>query len=191
MGNILSPQELYNQYIQSDAWAVKRDAAIERADGHCALCCSTANLTVHHNNYERIGNERDADLVVLCVPCHNVFHAKLDPRTMKKYGSEKWMRRRARRKYSALPPGQEPLVVFTDKQKADMRLMWAANKYVGAKTLAKIYSCKPIDILPIVADIVERRTPPGKRVKKTFVPRPRWDGPVGKFESPVSVPRFG
>ena len=195
MANILSPQELYNEYLQSDVWKLKRDAALERAEHHCQLCCSTYRLSVHHNNYERLGNERDADLVVLCGPCHDVFHAKRDTRTAKKYGGENWMNRRADREYSALPPSPAfvaPALYFTDKQKADIRLMWAANKYVSAKTLAKMYRCHRLDIMPIVADIAERQAPPKKikqRPGKRFTPRPRWDGPVGKFEPPVTRPR--
>ena len=37
-----------------------------------------ANLQVHHLNYERVGNERDDDLILLCHRCHEGVHKQID-----------------------------------------------------------------------------------------------------------------
>jgi 5-methylcytosine-specific restriction endonuclease McrA len=66
----------YRAYLQSEEWAAKRDAALERAEHRCQLCNSEHDLTVHHRTYERLGNERDADLTVLCKECHYLFHGR-------------------------------------------------------------------------------------------------------------------
>lgn len=60
----------YREYLRSDWWQWKRERAIKRADHHCELCQNPYLLEVHHTNYERLGRERNSDLVVLCHQCH-------------------------------------------------------------------------------------------------------------------------
>lgn len=67
----------YRAYLNSDAWKVKADAAKERAGQRCQICNAQRGSTVldaHHRTYERLGNELDGDLVVLCRICHDTFH---------------------------------------------------------------------------------------------------------------------
>lgn len=64
----------YQEYIQSAAWIGRREQAKKRAGHRCQLCSTTDGLVVHHNTYARLGDEDDADLVVLCEGCHTVFH---------------------------------------------------------------------------------------------------------------------
>ena len=65
----------YDEYIASPMWARRKREAIECAGRRCQLCGeSNAMLEVHHNTYAHLGNERPADLCVLCVPCHETFH---------------------------------------------------------------------------------------------------------------------
>lgn len=78
------PSLIYHEYIESPEWQVKREAALERCGRKCQLCSSTLRLNVHHNTYERLGEELDVDLTVLCRRCHEAFHAKVDPRTKRK-----------------------------------------------------------------------------------------------------------
>jgi len=67
----------YHEYIASKEWEEKSERAKIRANYRCQLC-SVSGLLVplhtHHNTYERLGNERDTDLVVLCAECHERFH---------------------------------------------------------------------------------------------------------------------
>lgn len=64
----------YSEYIRSDGWKIRRLRALALAENHCQVCAAVARLDVHHNSYERLGHERDADLIVLCRHCHNLFH---------------------------------------------------------------------------------------------------------------------
>lgn len=68
----------YEDYLQSDIWKEKSDAAKARAGWKCQLNVKHSNkvLHTHHRTYERIGNELDTDLIVLCNGCHKKFHSK-------------------------------------------------------------------------------------------------------------------
>ena len=72
--------------IGTARWGIKRKAAFSPhwKPAWCQLCRATKKLHVHHNTYENLGNERDEDLIVLCIRCHKAFHLKLDRRTRKK-----------------------------------------------------------------------------------------------------------
>ena len=65
---MFSPE--YIKYIHSAEWSVRRTRALRLADYHCQVCHASNWLQVHHNNYSRLGKEIDADLIVLCAPCH-------------------------------------------------------------------------------------------------------------------------
>ena len=60
----------YLSYIASPAWRTRRQRAIERAGNRCQVCGEARRLQVHHVTYERLGNEKDGDLTVLCWYCH-------------------------------------------------------------------------------------------------------------------------
>lgn len=62
----------YLGYMASPAWRERRKRALERAGYRCQVCGETRGLQVHHNSYERLGNEADEDLAVLCFWCHQV-----------------------------------------------------------------------------------------------------------------------
>lgn len=64
----------YQAYLASEHWQNMRRVALERAGNKCQLCGYGWNLNVHHNCYDRLGNELPTDLCVLCRPCHERFH---------------------------------------------------------------------------------------------------------------------
>lgn len=64
----------YRAYLMTEAWAKRRDAALERAKHRCQVCNSPADVEVHHRTYERVTNELPEDLTVLCARCHGFFH---------------------------------------------------------------------------------------------------------------------
>lgn len=72
----------YNEYLQTSHWKETRAAAIERAHNRCQLCNADKSLHVHHRTYERIGEELDADLIVLCSSCHSRFHRGIGKRAL-------------------------------------------------------------------------------------------------------------
>lgn len=67
---------VYANYIASPEWREKAEAAKIRAGHKCQLCGEDKlPLVAHHNTYERLGEERDEDIFVLCVGCNHKFHA--------------------------------------------------------------------------------------------------------------------
>jgi 5-methylcytosine-specific restriction endonuclease McrA len=65
----------YADYIKSPGWASKRRGKLFDANYKCEKCGSeTQTLEVHHLTYERLGDERMSDLIVLCSYCHKVAH---------------------------------------------------------------------------------------------------------------------
>ncbi len=65
----------YGEYLKTDWWRHRRERALELAESHCQVCNSPGPLEIHHRTYERLGHERDADLIVLCADCHRLFHS--------------------------------------------------------------------------------------------------------------------
>lgn len=77
--------EKYKEYLQSEHWRYVRARALDRANHKCQLCCNEADLQVHHNNYDNLGDEKDSDVVTLCGACHSKFHDEIqEPQEAKK-----------------------------------------------------------------------------------------------------------
>jgi len=73
----------YSEYLLSVWWKEHiRPRALDRADNRCQICNSEERLNVHHRTYERLGEEWDGDVIVLCRACHHLFHEhrKLSPK---------------------------------------------------------------------------------------------------------------
>lgn len=68
----------YNDYLQTDTWRIKRDAALAYYGRKCYLCGAAGDgvqIDVHHNTYERAGGgELMSDLTPLCREHHEMFH---------------------------------------------------------------------------------------------------------------------
>lgn len=64
----------YAEYLRTPEWLARRRQAVQRARFRCNVCNSGGRLDVHHRTYERRGDERPSDLVVLCHDCHEMFH---------------------------------------------------------------------------------------------------------------------
>jgi hypothetical protein len=64
----------YEDYLQTAHWRVRRNQALKLARYHCSRCQVTRDLQVHHTSYERLGEEWDDDLEVLCRGCHLGHH---------------------------------------------------------------------------------------------------------------------
>lgn len=62
----------YKEYLLSPYW--KRFSKSVRRK--VCYCCKTKSccLSVHHKNYERLGNERKRDVVTVCSDCHDLIH---------------------------------------------------------------------------------------------------------------------
>lgn len=67
----------YWLYLRTPEWRRTRAAALVRAGHRCSLdAAHVKGLEVHHRSYERLGNELESDLTVLCRSCHERVHAK-------------------------------------------------------------------------------------------------------------------
>lgn len=67
----------YREYLQTPEWQQTRIACLKRARFRCQVCnTGEQTLNVHHRTYERRGYEENADLIVLCHECHQIFHDK-------------------------------------------------------------------------------------------------------------------
>jgi 5-methylcytosine-specific restriction endonuclease McrA len=64
-----SPQ--YLERINSPEWRELKERLILKR-GNCCQQCGKERKTLHlhHVTYERLGNERDSDLILLCAGCH-------------------------------------------------------------------------------------------------------------------------
>lgn len=67
----------YADYLQTAHWQRVRGLALEQAGHACDLCGRDRDLEVHHRTYERLGFERQSDLIVLCRDCHQDHHRAL------------------------------------------------------------------------------------------------------------------
>jgi hypothetical protein len=67
----------YGEYLCTQEWKSTREIALQRAGHRCQLCKKGGPLSVHHNTYERLGEEMPSDLIALCKSCHGHHHHRL------------------------------------------------------------------------------------------------------------------
>lgn len=61
----------YNEVLDSFRWKALRKRLIKERGWKCERCgFPAAVLQLHHLNYERLGEELDSDLQVVCEKCH-------------------------------------------------------------------------------------------------------------------------
>lgn len=63
--------DVYNKYLQSDKWRLKRKKVLERDEYICKACETNIATQVHHTSYEFIYDEPLFDLVSVCKKCHD------------------------------------------------------------------------------------------------------------------------
>jgi 5-methylcytosine-specific restriction endonuclease McrA len=65
----------FAEYRRQPEWQARRTATLARAGYRCQACGEhDTRLDVHHNTYERYGDESAIDLTVLCEKCHALLH---------------------------------------------------------------------------------------------------------------------
>jgi hypothetical protein len=67
---------LYTTYLQTDAWRARRERTLLLAGYTCQHCGRAKATDAHHLTYDRLGCERDGDLLALCEPCHGALHGR-------------------------------------------------------------------------------------------------------------------
>ena len=69
---------LYTAYMSSPEWAERRGRTLMLAGGTCQRCGQRRATEAHHLTYDRLGRERDGDLLAVCAPCHQRLHGRPD-----------------------------------------------------------------------------------------------------------------
>jgi hypothetical protein len=67
----------YEAYLNSKTWKFLRSRVLRRDDDLCQVCREAQAKHVHHLTYVRFGRELLADLLSVCVPCHEMLHTKV------------------------------------------------------------------------------------------------------------------
>lgn len=74
--SVLHHSGKYREYLRSPEWKAKRERALVLGAHRCCRCLQVGGeLDVHHVSYERLFDEIDEDLEVLCRTCHEAEHA--------------------------------------------------------------------------------------------------------------------
>jgi 5-methylcytosine-specific restriction endonuclease McrA len=75
--------DAYRRYLRSGHWRRLRARVRSRARDRCERCGAERGrgvvVEVHHLTYERLGQERDGDLQLLCQSCHADAHVAWEP----------------------------------------------------------------------------------------------------------------
>lgn len=66
----------YRVRMATPQWRAERALALQRDHYRCTNCGSEAQLVVHHDNYDHVGDEWPEDLRVLCWDCHDREHQR-------------------------------------------------------------------------------------------------------------------
>lgn len=77
--------------MNSEEWQEKRDERLAISHYRCSACPSTTKLTVHHLTYRRVKNEDMADLLPLCVSCHEEIERIIKDGKISRTGNPLWL----------------------------------------------------------------------------------------------------
>ncbi len=64
----------YQGYLQSKHWKEFRLIALKHHGDKCCKCGGDYKISVHHLNYDNVGNESVDDVIVVCDNCHKEIH---------------------------------------------------------------------------------------------------------------------
>lgn len=67
-------RQIYDDYLQSEAWQDKRAQCIAHHGDKC-IKCGDFPVDIHHLTYERLGDELMEDIIPLCRECHAGAHS--------------------------------------------------------------------------------------------------------------------
>src|SRR5258705_3886347 len=74
----------YSEYLQSPQFAKIRALSLSKSSTRCYCCRKSRELQPHHTAYDRLGNERQKDIVWVCRSCHIEIHELAFRTTLKK-----------------------------------------------------------------------------------------------------------
>jgi 5-methylcytosine-specific restriction endonuclease McrA len=78
------PKTKYQKRIASAEWKALKITLMGKRGARCQECGRmTTALHLHHRHYRSVGNEAEADLLLLCPSCHKKQHFVGDVRIKK------------------------------------------------------------------------------------------------------------
>ncbi len=95
----------YEHYLRTDHWRALRIRIYDKRKAKCEFCemvLPKNEFQVHHKTYERVGHEREKDLVLCCQLCHQKEHDRLDKAKLTKQDKIKTPRDRTNSYYSKI-----------------------------------------------------------------------------------------
>ena len=75
-GERVSSRQSYNNFINSPEWTEIKNRYWQNYTRRCEICYTARRIHLHHMVYGSFGQEKDEDLIPLCEPHHNEYHAK-------------------------------------------------------------------------------------------------------------------
>lgn len=82
----------YHAYIQSPEWKARAAHYKKLAGNRCRVCnTSDEILDAHHRTYERLGNEWDDDITVLCRTCHGLYERHKQVSRLDEGAIQRWL----------------------------------------------------------------------------------------------------
>lgn len=82
--------EFYSDYINSKHWKEYKNNVYKNKKNCCEICGSEKRLIVHHKTYERLGEEKILDTMIVCAKCHDAIH-KLHRSGKNRFKCNLWM----------------------------------------------------------------------------------------------------
>ena len=64
----------YRSYLFSKRWQARKAVFASKHPKKCYVCRSKVKVHLHHKTYERLGSERDSDMIWLCKKHHKNVH---------------------------------------------------------------------------------------------------------------------
>tara|TARA_Y100000310_G_scaffold184952_1_gene185047 strand:- start:128 stop:520 length:393 start_codon:yes stop_codon:yes gene_type:complete len=75
----MNKKDKYREYLASPEWKAKRQDTFYKQGKVCRVCGNKKGLQIHHRRYRHqgksiLGNELNANLLVICKRCHMLWH---------------------------------------------------------------------------------------------------------------------
>lgn len=73
----VNKRQLYENYLKSKKWIDFRNSIKEKRGNKCEICnIKGVVLHGHHLTYERLMNELETDIQIVCLRCHEEIHGR-------------------------------------------------------------------------------------------------------------------
>jgi hypothetical protein len=116
-------KQKYLDYIRSEEWFNLKIDLLQKRGCNCERCGKKKHplkLQIHHKTYERLFNERESDLIIVCRICHMKEHGLIKEPKIKKPKVKKKVKKP--KKYSGLQSRDVKLQKRYDKLRSEGKI---------------------------------------------------------------------